>query len=342
MIDKRNYDLTPPRREKPVKTYTQDWPAYNAAKTNEKMMFLNLLRELVDSVPLIKEKSRGSSLNFRDMIFSLCLSMYSGMSSRRATSELEVARDLGFISKKPHFNSLLNYFHNEGLTKPLQDLITISSLPLKGVERCFAADASGFSLDQFGRWFEFKWGKKDGRKKGWVKAHVMAGTKTHTITSIEVTKSNVNDTVMFPALVEKTGKHFWVREISADKAYTSRKNLELVASLNAVPFIPFKKNHKGNSRGSHIWSKMFDYFWLKTDEFYDHYHKRSNAETVFAMMKRKFSPMLRTRNFTSQTNEVLTMAICHNLCVLIQEIFELGIEVNFFAQADQYRAQGGA
>jgi len=329
VIDKRRYDLGLPKKPKPPRFYTQDWPSYNMAQTNEKLMFLEFLRSLVDSVDIPIKKERGRNpLDPKDMLFSLCLATYNGKSSRRATSELELAKDLGFIFKKPHFNTLLNYFQKDELNHILKKIITISSLPLKVIERDFTVDASGFSTTEFGRWFDHKWGK-DKVKRKWIKAHVMSGVKTNIITSVEVTEGHVSDTRMFEPLVDRTAENFYVAEVSADKAYLSRKNLEKVASYNAVPFIPFKKSSKGNSRGSYIWSKMYEYFWLKEEEFMEHYHKRSNSETVFAMMKRKFSPKLRTKNLTSQTNELLCMAICHNICVLIQEMFELGIEIDF-------------
>ena len=56
-----------------------------------------------------------------------------------------------------------------------------------------------------------------------------------------------------------------------------------------------------------------------------HYHKRSNVESAFSMMKRKFGNYLRARSSIGRENEVLCKAVCHNICVLIQEMFELGI-----------------
>jgi hypothetical protein len=47
------------------------------------------------------------------------------------------------------------------------------------------------------------------------------------------------------------------------------------------------------------------------------------------MMKRKFGSYVRGKNSISQENEVLCKALCHNICVLIQEMFELGIKVDF-------------
>ena len=48
---------------------------------------------------------------------------------------------------------------------------------------------------------------------------------------------------------------------------------------------------------------------------------------------------LRTRNFDSQVNEILMKCLCHNLTVLVQESFELGLEIDFNSCANMYYAQ---
>lgn len=63
-----------------------------------------------------------------------------------------------------------------------------------------------------------------------------------------------------------------------------------------------------------------------------HYHKRSNSETVFHMIKTKFRDNLRSKSKTAQINELLCKIICHNLAVVIQEINELGIKGEFLTQ----------
>jgi len=74
---------------------------------------------------------------------------------------------------------------------------------------------------------------------------------------------------------------------------------------------------------------MYDFFILHREEFMQHYHKRSNAETVFSMIKRNFGVNVRSKKDIAQTNEVLCKALCHNIVVLIHEMFELGIAVRF-------------
>ena len=71
-------------------------------------------------------------------------------------------------------------------------------------------------------------------------------------------------------------------------------------------------------------------FEFKNEEFLEHCHKRSNAETTFHMIKSKFGDAVRSKTEVAQINEALLKVLCHNICVVIQEMFELGIEPNFF------------
>jgi transposase len=70
---------------------------------------------------------------------------------------------------------------------------------------------------------------------------------------------------------------------------------------------------------------------LKNGEFLEYYHKRSNAETTFHMIKSKFGDSVRSETEVAQINEVLLKVLCHNICVVIQEMFELGIESSYFS-----------
>jgi transposase len=309
------------------KTYPQQWTEYNLAQTNEKVMFMDMLRELCAYIP--KEQNEGRPrYDAQETVFCLALLVYCGKSSRRIISELHLAKDRGLVSKVPHFNTLLNHLNLDSMAGYLKMLIALSSIPLQSIETDFAIDSSGFSTSLFGRWLDHKWG---GRKKYriWRKAHVMSGVKTNIITSIITTRGEENDNTPFPELVNNTSSVFHMKEISADLAYSSRRNLDIITKAGAIPFIPFKKNATGKARGSYSWMRMYRMFQERFDEFMQHYHKRSNAETVFAMIKTKFGSGLRSKTPIGQDNEILLKALCHNICVLIQESFELGLNISF-------------
>ena len=75
---------------------------------------------------------------------------------------------------------------------------------------------------------------------------------------------------------------------------------------------------------------MWHYYNFNRDAFLEHYHKRSNVETAFSMIKSKFGASVRSKSPTAQVNEVLCKILCHNICVLLQSISELGIETTFW------------
>jgi hypothetical protein len=68
-------------------------------------------------------------------------------------------------------------------------------------------------------------------------------------------------------------------------------------------------------------------------EFLQHYHKRSNIETTFHMIKSKFGQRLGSKSLTAQINEALCKVLCHNLCVVIQSMYELNVTPEFCSEA---------
>jgi transposase len=76
---------------------------------------------------------------------------------------------------------------------------------------------------------------------------------------------------------------------------------------------------------------MFGLFLYNREAWLGRYHKRSNVESTFSMMKRKFGESLRSRTDTAMVNETLAKILCHNLVVLIHEMHNLGIDPSFWA-----------
>lgn len=313
-----------------VHNYPQKWPAYNQSQTSEFSMFQDILIELLDSL-IIDRKLIRQGRPFKDlkeMIFCCVMRSYYGKSSRRCVSFLDYAITKGFISKKPHFNTILNYYKEEAMIDILKFLIEKSASPLKNLELDFAVDASGFTTSLFGRWLDVRT-ETDRIKRIYKKAHVTSGVISNIITSIEITPGYYADSPQFKNLVKITSQTFKIREISADKAYSSRNNLQTVADLGAIPYIDFKKDAKVSPRGNLIWNTMKRFHEEHHEYFMMHYHKRSNAETVFSMIKRKFGNHLYSKSDVGQYNEILCKALAHNICVLIQEYFENAVKLNF-------------
>jgi transposase len=327
-------------------TYVQDWPAYNAAQVNEKDQFQSLLHELCQGIGSPSQKMGRPRLSFEDMIFSAAFKVYSTVSGRRFMSDLRAAHAKGFIEKLPCYNSIFNYFEDEALTPYLQMLIEESSLPLTAIESDFAVDSSGFSTSRFFQWVNAKYTNPQlMTKREWIKVHLICGVKTNIVTAVELSDRYAGDSPYFKQLVDATAKNFVMQEVSADKAYLSAANLQTVVDHAAMPYIPFKSNSASEwglsgmrgqdkkakwQRKSNLWRQMYHYYEFNQRWFMQQYHKRSNVESTFSMIKAKFGDSLRSRTKTAQINEALCKVLCHNLCCLIQSMFELNIKPEFW------------
>ncbi|HEU0145005.1 MAG TPA: transposase, partial [Nitrososphaera sp.] len=324
------------------KTYPQVWPAYNKAQTQEKRLFQYLLHQLCQGVGSPAQHGAGQRrMALEDMIFAMAFKVYSTVSGRRFMTDLRDAQGKGYLLQTPSYNVIFDYFQSEMLTPYLEMLIEESSLPLQAIEKDFAVDSSGLSTGIHQRWMEAKWGKvraeftdiSDVTKRDWIKVHLMCGVTTNVVTSVKVTDNHAGDSPQFIPLVDATAENFTMDEVSADKAYLSNDNLKAVVSHAASPYIPFKANSTitKDKKQSALYKQMYHYFSYNQDRFMKQYHKRSNVETTFHMIKAKFGDKLRSKTRTAQINEALCKVLCHNICCLIQSMYELNLRPKFWS-----------
>jgi transposase len=327
---------------KPKKTYKQQWNAYNMAQTNEFKLFQDVLIELIDSLIQVRKplwKNGRPFSDLKDMLFCCVTKCYYGKSARRNIGYLTLSKGNGYIKKVPHFNTILNYYKNPSITNLLKHLIEQSGIPLKEMEQSFATDASGFSTSLYSRWFNARMGK-DRDRRLYKKAHVTSGTKSGIVTAIAITEGYYHDSPQFEGLVKTTAKNFDIKEMSADAGYMARHNFDIVSSVGAIPYIMFRSNASNRARGSLVYKRMYQMFKQHRGRFLDRYHLRSNAESVFSTIKRKFGTHLHSKSEIGMTNELLCIILAHNICVLIQELFESNTILNF-EDCQKVRVMGG-
>ena len=316
--------------EKVHLTYTQAWDAYNAAQKAEVKLFDELLKDLVKAIPEPEQTMGRPRLSLQETLFCSIQKVYSQLSSRRAYSLFQGATERGQIDHTPDFNVPSKLFKNPEMTPILHELITLSALPVAGIENDFSVDSTGFRTTTFSAYNGIKHGQK--KEHQWVKAHLCAGVKTNIVAAVAITDSNGGDSPQFGPLVKKTSEGFAINEVSADMAYSSRDNLDRVKNVGGTAYIPYRKNATGRSKGSSLWSKMYHYFQLNRDEFMENYHKRSNIEATNAAIKRKFGETLKSKNPVAQVNELLAKIIAYNLTVVIHEMYENGIHPEFLRE----------
>jgi hypothetical protein len=329
----RESGMTVPEAQKINKpTYRQNWHAYNLAQVNEKAKFQLLLSELCKGIEEPVQARGRPRIPLSDILFAAVFKVYSTFSCRRFATDLREAHSKGYLTRLPSYNSIFDYFKMPALTPYLKQMIEESSKPLCAIERDFAVDSSGFATRRYERWLHAKYGRAEmSDRQPWVKAHLTVGVKTNIVTAVEISEGTAGDSPYFESLIETTARNFVMNEVSADKAYSSDKNLKLVLLKGAQPYIPFKSNTTAtDKRQSSVWKRLFHLYMYDQEWFMEHYHKRSNVETAFSMIKAKTGDSLRSKTKQAQINEALAKILCHNICVVIQSMYELGIDPDFW------------
>ena len=235
------------------------------------------------------------------------------------------------MAQKPSRTSAIRYLAEPKLTPLLRELIERSALPLRGIETCFAVDSSGFASTANNRWFDHKHGGAK-KKVRWVKLHLICGVQTNIVTAADCTANESADVRFFDEFVRTTAKNFRVEEVSADKAYLSKKNVRVVDEVGGTPYIPLRSDTRARAskrKADPLWEKLYHHFTLRQADFLQHYHKRSNVETVFHMIKSRGGEVLLSKTGSAQVNEVLLRVLCHNICVVNKAMYQLGITGEF-------------
>ena len=330
------------------KSYCRDWKLYNGAQTHEVTEVKGLLGGLSDLINLMELRClgsharRGRAFPLGHVVFATVLKAYSGLSTRRNQSLLAESVEHGYLRnvplfafgdgvdaapvsasetvRIPQFNTVSLFLRSEWLTPLLLELVTVTACPLKGLEREFAVDGTGWSTRWYDRWLDHRLASESDRQQ-WVKLHLVVGVKTNVIARAAISPGSHHDHPYFRPLVIETAKHFDVETVVADLGYSSRSNYQLGGELGLQVRIPFKENTRPPSNDGSEWSKNLRYFQQNYDQFMSEYHPRSNVESTNSSVKRVLPEKLRAKGFDGQTNEALVKLIAYNLRVLAREVW---------------------
>ena len=297
----------------PPPSTPRDWSVYNACQTNEVKHFTTLLRSLCDTVPELPAASRGRPrMPMSDALFCLGLRTYYRLPARRLIPVLDDARERGLLGHVPSFGVLYRYMEDPRTALLLRYMVESSALPLASVEKDFAIDSTAFPTSS----------------PVPVKLHAVCGVRTNAVTAVSVTPYNSGDSPNFRPLVGVTATNFNIQEISADKAYLDHRSLEFAEEIGAQAFIPFKVDSRrvpAYGKPNLTWERAYHFFHFNRERFLASYHKRSNVETSFQMIKERFGRRVRSRTPAARMSEILLRVLCHNVCCLVRASYELDI-----------------
>lgn len=288
--------------------------SYDSAKSRHSQFLLDELIKLSNMVPNTTS-SFGRPVEFplSTLFVLLGLKFDSGLGYRTFVSQLKsnpTLLDRLGLEKPPSYSIL------QSAVKRIDPQLLHRMVRLLARERPppinIAVDATGFSHSSGSDWRLFKF--RMTQKRRFSALHAAVDTDTLLVHSVRIRVRPGGDSKeMVPLLKRVPSKD--IKTVYGDKAYISRKNVQFIHDLGAYPAIEPKKNLSSKARGHRGYKELIREYRRDPEEWKQvhEYGKRSLVETVFSMMKMRFTGGLRSRRYKEQRRELLIKVILHNI-----------------------------
>lgn len=292
---------------------------------SEKKNFLLAITQFFDNLEEKKVCTNGRPCIYvKDMLKSLLIMSYNGMSYRRARGDLEIAKTLGVINAIPKRSTLCKYMGNEEIKERLEKLIQQSALYfLEGIHTLIV-DSTWFPLKANSSGHNKKpYDRKKGDKfipplEKTRKIHIGIIKDSRIIAFAKTSKGTAHDSPFCKEIISTIiDNGFMINTLLGDAGYLSKDNYAFAQKKGVENiFIDFRSNVTGKRAKSQAWRDAF--FLYKKDNEYWHeiYRFRVLIESVFSSIKRKFMNWLRMKNEIARDNEMLLKILAYNLTIL--------------------------
>jgi hypothetical protein len=154
----------------------------------------------------------------------------------------------------------------------------------------------------------------------------MTGNVSKVITACAIEDRGTMESPMFPGLLHTTAKSFPIANVYGDAAYAGVRSYALVDALKAQGWFRFTESHTGASGG--VFGRVFKWANAHEDEFQEKLAKRNAVEATISSYKRVLAggirhktASLRGKVQTAMKNEAYSMAVAHNIRVIIRFLF---------------------
>jgi transposase len=286
----------------------------------EKKNFIETLSIFIDSIDFgIKENITGRpSSDLKDIIKSLLIMAYHGMSYRRAMCDINELKEKGIIHVVPSKTTLNRYACSKELAKTLSHLIQASSLFFIKYENTVIMDSTWLATRMYIGGHERVYDKENTPFKYCRKLHIACLRNSRVIAYAKVTSGTTNDNPLFQELLMKVLRNgFDIRAVLADAGYNSKDNYAFCDSLNINRvFIDFKSNSSFNRAKSKNWKIQLKMFKEEPEKWKSDYRFRVIVEGIFSAIKRKQTNYLRARIENSREAELLLKCLVYNLTII--------------------------
>lgn len=299
----------------------------------EKLDMLKVLSLLIDNISFSEyeiETTGRPKFPIRDIIKSLLVMNYHSFSYRRSLSDIQILKELSFISKVPKRSTMNKYMQDPLFKKIIERLIEVSSISFSGIESCLMIDSSQFFNKVL---VTAEQRKKHQHKSGMFrtppltntrKLHICIARKSKIITCARTSKGTIHDHNFFEELISPTIKNgFRVKTVLADSAYNSKEHFIYCEDNGIVAYLDFKKNSKLGRSKSSLRKKQLIMYQNNRELWHDVYRFRVLVEGCFSSIKKRSRDYLRSLNDNAKDCEMLLKALWYNLGIISKEYHQL-------------------
>lgn len=103
-----------------------------------------------------------------------------------------------------------------------------------------------------------------------------------------------------------------IGKVFGDKAYSSRKNCDIVSGKHGIPYLCFKKNSTGRAARSSAWKSSHREYKENTEKWMREYHKREIADALFSSIKRRWGERVLSRKKRIVRKEIALKVLVYN------------------------------
>ena len=289
----------------------------------EKSNFIDIAFSFIDNVNFPNDQYEGRPrFNPKNLLKSLLIMAYNGMSYQRIESDLRELKEKGFISEIPKRSTMNKYMLEEETKKTIRKLIEMTSLPFVDSEDTLILDSTWFSPRMYTGGYRKVYDKRSGTLTKVRKVHISCLKNSRIICCAKATKGTDNDSPVLKELVSTPiNNGFKIKTLLADAGYSGKENYAFCNHLNIRNiFINFKKNATRRRAKSQVWRNQLILFKERPDEWKETYRFRVIVEGIFSSMKRKNLNYLRSRKDISQDIELLLKCLVHNFTIIGKEL----------------------
>ena len=192
-----------------------------------------------------------------------------------------------------------------------------------------ALDASGMRIVGRSIWYSIRI-KKEIIRREFDKVHIAIGLDVLFVFNWRISDGKRHDSPFFRLLIapiELLGL------VLADRGYSSRANVQLVANRKGAAFIPFKKNATGRSKSKPAWKMLF-WIWDRFKTIFENiYHQRSKIESVFHALKQRYGEELHCKTKGMRRKEMALRFIAYNTRLFISWHYAVQSGLNLYVRA---------